>query len=329
MAQTLFPLQNLKEHPRVARTVKTRYAAIPAVVGLSIALAACGGGGSKAAISSGTTAPSANPRSTGGSGGSAAGAGRFAPAASGQVAALTGTSMEVQNPQNGQETVAWTTSTRFDQTKDVTVSAINTGDCVSVTGTKSGSAIDARSISITSASSSGSCAGPGSGGFGRSSGGGPGGGGFPGGGGSGSGSGSGSTAPTVPAQLANLSIASGKVTAVSGADLTVQGYNFSVGSFRRDAGASTSTTVPAQTTISVTTTASTTVTERASATSSALAVGQCVIAQGSTGSTGEVTATSISITPEVNGSCRAFGGGGGRFFAGNSAGGNNSGGAAG
>src|ERR1700733_2884202 len=52
----------------------------------------------------------------------ATGGGRF-PGASGSVAAITGSSMEVQNPQTGQVTVNWTTSTAFTQMATVDASS--------------------------------------------------------------------------------------------------------------------------------------------------------------------------------------------------------------
>ncbi len=58
------------------------------------------------------------------SAGSGTGGGSF-PGASGSVAAITGSSMEVQNQQTGQVTVSWTSSTTFSKT--VTLSAAQCG----------------------------------------------------------------------------------------------------------------------------------------------------------------------------------------------------------
>ncbi len=152
--------------------------------------------------------------------------------ASGTVAALTATTMEVQNPNTGQTTVTWTGTTTFSKVVTETVSAITAGECVTVTGTaskKSKTTIAARSISILPAPTSGSCTtaagGRGTGGPGGA--GGPGGrGGFQFGSGGRGGGGTTGTRPSgaggrgLPGGLANLAIASGKVTAVSGSTLS-------------------------------------------------------------------------------------------------------------
>src|SRR5580658_8051664 len=57
--------------------------------------------------------------------------------ATGSVAALTGTSMEVQNASTGQTTVNWTTTTTFSKSATEAVSAVTVGDCVTATGSAS------------------------------------------------------------------------------------------------------------------------------------------------------------------------------------------------
>src|SRR6516162_1120328 len=115
----------------------------------------------------------------------ASAAGAAAPAnaripASGSVAAIIGTSMEVQNPSTGQTTVSWTPTTQFSKTVSEAVSSITVGSCVTATGTtskKSKTTIAAENISVSPASSTGSCAAGRApqfnGGPGRASGGGP------------------------------------------------------------------------------------------------------------------------------------------------------------
>jgi hypothetical protein len=63
--------------------------------------------------------------------------------------------------------------------------------------------------------------------------------------------------------------------------------------------------------VTVTVSADTTYSTAAAADGSALKVGRCVQASGDADSTGAVTATRISVTDKVDGSCPGFGGPGG------------------
>ena len=84
--------------------------------------------------------------------------GRFGPGASGSVAAITGSSMEVQSQETGQATVTWTSSTTFTQNATTAASSVAVGDCVTVTGTTAKSTtITAKSVAIVPAPSSGTC----------------------------------------------------------------------------------------------------------------------------------------------------------------------------
>ena len=215
------------------------------------------------------------------------------PAASGSIASISGTSMEVQNQQTGQETVEWTSSTTFSHTVSASLSTVAVGDCVSAIGTPSGSSVAANQVTISQPDSSGTCqAGGGGLGFGGGSASGgppsgftpPNGGTFPGGGSQPSGG-----------NFANFGSASGKVTAVSGSGFTVEGV------LRSAANRSSS---PKTTSITVSTSSSTNYSQTASTDSSSLAVGLCVTAQGSADQQGNITATSISIrNPDSSGSC--------------------------
>ena len=74
--------------------------------------------------------------------------------ATGSVAALSTSSMEVQSATSGQTTVSWTPTTQFSKSVTESVSSLPSGDCVTVTGTaskKSKTTIAARSVSVTSA----------------------------------------------------------------------------------------------------------------------------------------------------------------------------------
>ncbi len=257
-------------------------------------LAACGGGSATKASSSNTTVPAAPAASTGGG----SGTGGTPPGAFGSVAAITGSQMEVQNQQSGQVTVIWTPSTVFTRIATVPASAVTPGECVTATGAQSAGTITARNVTISQPSSSGTCN------LGRRI-------------------GAGTRPPgSVPNRsfpqgtrpggaAAGLSFASGKVTSVSASDMVLSGFSFS-----GRAPGSTASTPPTSaqaTTVTVNLSSSTTYTETQAAAAGNLAVGDCVTANGSTSSTGAVTASRIAITSTGGGSCTAgfarFGGG--------------------
>jgi len=250
--------------------------------------------------------------------------------ASGSVAALSTSSMEVQAPNTGQTTVNWTGTTQFSKTVSEAVSSLAAGDCVSVTGTASKSSkttIAARSITIFTPSSTGACTGPSRAGGGASTGAG------------GFGFRAGGTRPSFPAGsqrrfpgLASLSIASGKVTGVSGSSLSMSGTLRTPGSLTRPTKSSSSKNskpvAPKTASLKITTSGSTTLTATQSAAVGDLAIGDCVSAFGSTASNGAVTATTVRITSTGGTSCTgAFGrggffrGGGGGFGSGAAGGG--------
>jgi hypothetical protein len=252
--------------------------------------------------------------------------------ASGSVAALnaSASNMEVQNATSGQTTVNWTSTTQFSKTVTEAVSAVATGDCVSVTGTpskKSKTTIAARSITVTTASSSGSCTGFGArgaagapgqgGGFFRSGSGSSGRPSFGGAGGEGGGSfprgGNAGGSSNFRKALASLAIGSGKVKSVKGSTLTLTGYVVSPGQFTTKSSSKTKKpTAPKTETITITTSKSTTVSSTQSTAASALAVGDCVSAFGPAASNGAVTAKTVRITSTGGGTCTSgFGGGAG------------------
>jgi hypothetical protein len=271
----------------------------------------------------------------------AASAPRFS-SASGTVASLGTSSMEVQNPTSGQTTVNWTGTTTFSKTVSETTSAISNGDCLMVTGTssrKSKTTIAARSITITSAPASGSCSSATgqrfAGGSGFPGGGGTSGSHFGGGGSGGSSSSSGGESfasggtggrPSSSGRgfpgLANLAIATGKVTGVSKGTVTLSGilvsglFSAAKSSSKSSSKSSKSSkpkkpTLPKTEKLKITTAKSTTLTETQKAAATALAVGVCVSAVGPASTTGAVTASTVRITPATNGSCTGgFGGGG-------------------
>lgn len=261
---------------------------------LAVLLSACGGSPASSA-----TTPTTNP-ATSGSNGSAGGG---FPGASGQVAALSGTSMEVQDQQSGQVTVAWTSSTTFSKTITVSASNVAAGDCVTVVGSTSGSQLTARSVTIGQPDSSGNCT--------NRFGGARAGGGFPG-GSPPSGSVPNRPSGSLPAGAANFGFASGKVTSINAGTLVIYGTSSSGFGSRQGGNTSTTATTTPPSSVSVTLNSSTTYTETQTAAASDLAVGDCVTANGSSDSTGAITARTVRITSTGGQSCTSgFGPGAG------------------
>lgn len=261
---------------------------IVGIAGVSL-LAACS---SATAGSHASTTPPAAPATQGQGNGGSGGGGGFGvrgargPAAAGTVAAITGTTMQVQNPQAGQVAVTWTASTKFTHQVAVTLAGVKVGDCVTAIGA-SGTSIDASSFPATSlVVGTGAC-----GVFngqrpsGRPSG-------FP----SGarpSGFPSGRRPSGFPSgRLRSGAVASGKVTSITGQTVVIAGRQFgSSGTASR----------------TVTVTSSTKITTDAATSAASVKVGKCVTAQGKADSTGAVTATQVRITDPVNGQCTVFG----------------------
>jgi hypothetical protein len=249
--------------------------------------------------------------------------------ASGSVASVSGSTMEVQSTSD-QTSVSWTAATTFSETATETISDVAVGDCLTVTGTpakKSKTTIAARSVAISKPSTSGACtagsrAGAGfggagggqgrfgAGGTGSGSSGTPPRGSFP---GRGSGGGGAGGRPSF-AGGANFAVATGKVTAVKGSTLSVSGTLLNQ-LFNRAAKKPTSKTTKKPgalktQNLKVTTGKSTTLSETVSATSAAVAVGECVSAFGKPSSTGAVAATTVRITSTGGKTCSSgFGGG--------------------
>ena len=232
------------------------------------------------------------------------------PAASGEIAAVAGHTMQVQNPQTGQVAVSWSASTTFTQQVAVTASSVKAGDCVTAiapSGTSASAATFTASTVSVNQPANGLCDG-GFGGGGRPSG-------FP----SGSrpsGFPSGTPRSGFPGNGAGrtVAIASGKVVSVSGSTIVVAARDFRPGS-QGSSSSSSSRGTPATTNKTVTLTATTKITATQTATASAVKVGRCATAQGSTDTSGAVAATRISVTDPTNGTCTTgfgrFGGAGG------------------
>jgi hypothetical protein len=278
----------------ISRAVPNRRTVVGAaalLVAAGLVLSACGG---SSGASTSTTSPAAGGgTSTARSGGGGNGNG-FAnrPGTFGTIAAITGTTMQVQNQQTGQVAVTWTASTKFTHQVRTTLAAIKTGDCVTATAPSgsSDSAFTATDVTIT-APVNGQCGGAGQQpGGARPSG-------FPT-GARPSGFPSGARPSDFPSgaagRLRSGTFVTGTVTSVSGSAIVIAARSF---------GTSTSSSR------TVTVNAKTALSTPASTTSKSLAVGLCVAAQGKADSTGAVSATTVRITNPVNGSCTlGFGG---------------------
>lgn len=281
------------------------YAGAAAVTAL--VLAACGGGGG-ATTGGGAPAQGSTPAPTT-SGGRAGGGGQGQrqPGVTGLIAAVNGSTMQVQT-RTEQTAVSWTDSTTFTKTSSGTLADVTVGSCVtafdmsSAGGSGSTSApteVAATNVQVRPASN-GECTG----GFGGGFGGGPGGG--------------ASGAPTAPPTRTGTPgngqggngfggrVVQGKVTALSGGTITVE----ETVRVRGQGTATSSATAGTQRTVTVTTSGSTTFTADKAAAATDVTVGECATALGKADDTGAVAATAISLRPATNGSCT--GGGGGR-----------------
>jgi Domain of unknown function (DUF5666) len=269
------------------------------VVAAGAVLAACSSGSSgKPSTSPAAATPSASPSRSGG-------AGFRGPAASGIIAEVSAGSIEVQSTTAGQVTVTYTAKTAISDTASTSLSAVKVGSCVLAAAqppSSSSSSSSAPSTSFTAATVFVSPAVGGkcqvAGGFGGGGGRGPGGTGtprsFPRGFPSGFPTGARPSGARSRGAFGNFERADGKVTAINGSTITVSGTN---------------PRTQATTTYSVTVNASTKYMQTVTATAKALTVGKCAAANGKTNDTGAVAATSIRITPAVNGSCdTGFGG---------------------
>jgi hypothetical protein len=289
----------------------------PALAGLGIvvlSVAACGSGGSSATVA-GTAA--ASPAAQASSPAPTPSQAAF-PGVVGTAAAVSGSSLEVQNPTSGQVTVTFTAATPIIETVTATAKDVTVGSCVTVVGKPSaaGSAtgpVTATTVTI-SAPVKGNCAG--GAGFG--------GGGFGGFGRGGGGAGGGATPRPSFSPRARptgsrgafgngaFGGANGKVTSVSATGFVVQARGRTAGT------AGTAGTAPAAgaagTDISVTviTNSASKYLKTVTAKASALKVGQCITALGTANSIGAVAARSIRVSqPGPSGCVSGFGGRGG------------------
>lgn len=257
---------------------------------VAVSLAACGGSPSTSSTAA-PSGPAPHASST---------TPTSVPGASGSIAAITGQSLEVQNPSTGQTTVTYTATTTFTRTTPASLADVTVGVCATAvaparassgtTTAPGGTApVDAITVAITQPAG-GSCHAGSGGGLARAS----------------RVGGVGGTSGTTPGGKSRAArkahrglarVASGSVSAVSGSSFTVQ---------RLDP--ANNATVARTVVVN----AATTYTQVVGASPSNLAVGLCVRAVGPTSSTGAVTATSIRVNQPGPHGCRGGFGGRGR-----------------
>ena len=269
---------------RTPRLPAARRFAAAGAGALALGLAACG------SSSASVTTTSLAPTTGGAVPGTAARPGAF-----GTVAAISGQSLEVQNPRSGQTTVTYTATTIFTRTVAGALAQVTVGSCITAIGSSTpsgtspsgtttpafGGPVTATRVTVVP-STNGSCARPGQGGAPRT--------------------GSPPRRPasgTFPRRTATggprFSAAFGQVASVSGDVISVTATN-----------PRTATTAQ----VTVTTTSSTTFDVEEAATPADLTVGSCVQAIGPADTTGAVNARTIAISsPGPNGCSGGFGGG--------------------
>lgn len=245
----------------------------------------------------GQDAPAADAQ---GSGQQGRGQGGGMPGASGKIAAADGATIQVQGS-DSQTAVTYTDETAISQQVAGSLSDVKAGLCVTVTPAEgsesSDTVVTAGSVRVTE-KSDGSCQG----GFGSGRPSGMPEGGMP------SGVPEGGMPSGGPGAGGRFGT-SGEVTAVSGDTVTVAATSFDP---QAEEGAE-----PETTSVTVTTTGETTVTITATADATALTIGRCVTATGTSDDTGAVSAERIEVSDAVDGECStgfgrgAFPGGGG------------------
>jgi hypothetical protein len=216
------------------------------------------------------------------------------PGAVGEIASISGTTLQVSNDQSGEVKVTYTDTTEFTQQINGSQTDLAVGDCVMVVsdGATDSDPVTASAVTVSDAVD-GSCQnGMGSGGMPS--------GGMP--------SGAPPNGQTPPSGMP-----SGGPSA--GGGMPGGGGVFGLVTKVADTGFTVESTVPggqSGESRAVTVSATTTWTTTEAASASALTVGRCVSATGETGDTGAVTATRIAVSDPVDGKCGSgFGPGGG------------------
>ena len=270
----------------------------------SLALTACGSGATTGGGQAVSTPASTTGGASGASGGQTGGqGGGRQPGVAGLVAAVSGSTMQVQT-RTDQTAVSWTGATTFSRSVPAALSDVTTGECITVLrlqadASAGGAAtpptvVSAAAVQVASPVN-GTCAG-GAGGGARAS-----------------GADTRTATPTPGLDATGPAGArGGRGFGVTGLVTGVSGSSFSVQEMARPG----STATPPAAAVTVSTSSTTTYLKQAVATAADLTVGECATATGPADSTGSVTATSIALRPAINGSCTTGAGGRGAAPAG-------------
>lgn len=272
------------------RLLARRVAAACGAGVLLLGATACGSSDDGTTTTSGTPTEQSDPST----------AVRQMPGANGEVAAVDGSTAQVQSQDAGQVAVTWTSATTFTKQVAAALEDVEVGDCVMVApvqddaassddSTAQPTAVTADSVRI-SEPTDGSCTPAGVGG--------------PGGGGGPQFQGSVEDLPDGPPEGAPEG-------APDGARPQVRGFGGAFGTVKAvsASGFTVTTTVPGEndasttTDVTVTVAKATTYSTTATGAASDVKVGVCVRADGDSDSTGAVTATRIAVTPAVEGEC--------------------------
>lgn len=208
------------------------------------------------------------------------------PGATGTVAAVDGSTAQVQNPQSGQVAVTWTGDTTFTQEVDGSLDDVAVGGCVMVESDDAGTDPDATefaaaTVRITEPNDDGGC-GPGGPGGDRPEG--------------------------APSDRPSDFSEGAPDGAPDGTQVRGFGRVGEVTAVTAD-GFTLSTTTPGSdepSELTVTVDGDTAYTTTAPAEASAVKVGRCVTARGDSDDTGAVEATSIAVSEPVDGQCGGF-----------------------
>lgn len=289
MTRTLMSLS-----PRITPGTARKVAAVCGAGFLLVGAGACGGGDGRTAT--GSTGEGAQPQQQ-----SFGGDQRRFPGADGKVAAVSGSTAQVQSQADGQVAVTWNGSTTFTQQVAGSLADVKVGTCVvalpAASATDSGSGSDSATTAVTAttvtvtAKTGGTCAD----GFG-----GPGGpngqpprlegqgpdGRLP----------EGASPPQGRIRFGGFG-AAGEVTAVTANGFTVKSV--------RPAGMPSEGSTPTteETQVSVTVTGATTYTKTVPGAAADVKVGLCLRADGTADSTGAVTAKTVALSNPTGGEC--------------------------
>jgi len=297
---------------------------------LAMALAGCSGSPKGEAQTSNETGTGNRQSSQSTQRSDTAGRPRGLPGASGEIVAIDGTTLQVQNSQS-QTSVSYSASTKFTDTVTASAGDLKVGSCVTARPATDPNAttapslgneptsIDAVTIVITQPVN-GECTG-GFGGFrgnaapGARPSGAPSGELFADGGPEGSAApapnGAAPSGATGPDGQRLRGIgglgAVGRIVSISGNSFVLDSVRLALRATQSGSANASPSAAPTTTAITVRTTSSTAYRKVAAATNSALAVGKCATAFGTADDTGAIKATSIALRPKENGAC-GFGG---------------------